>query len=168
MRRTPVLLSVVAMVLLGLVVAGRVGTLARAQEGTPPAGGFEIAPGVTAEGLAFAAGQETPALYRLTFASGVVYPIAPAPEISLVYSEAGMLTFTLDVPVTITRAGVTGSAGEAVAAGTEFMLHAGDYATFPAFVGGEARNDGPEAASVLVASIVPPGMATPVAGTPVS
>ncbi len=167
MRRMPVLLSLVAVVLLGLIAAG-MGPLARAQEGTPPAGGFEIAPGVIAEGLAFAEGQETPALYRLTFASGVVYPIAPAPEISLVYSEAGMLTFTLDAPVTITRAGATGSAGEAVAAGTEFMLHAGDYATFPALVGGVARNDGPEAASVLVASIIPPGMATPVAGTPVS
>ncbi|MDP9359343.1 MAG: hypothetical protein M3R02_29470 [Chloroflexota bacterium] len=167
MRRTPVLLSVVAVVLLGLVAAG-IGPLARAQEGTPPPGGFEIAPGVVAEGLAFAAGQETPALYRLTFAPGVVYPIAPAPEISLVYSEAGMLTLTLDAPVTITRAGATGSPGEAVAAGTGFMMHTGDYAVFPSLVGGEARNDGPEAATVLVASIIPPGMATPVAGTPAS
>ena len=84
MGRLPVLLSVVAVVLLGLVAAGWVGPVTVAQQGTPPPGGFEIAPGVTAEGLAFAAGQEAPSLYRLTFAPGVTYAVAPAPEISLV------------------------------------------------------------------------------------
>ncbi len=166
MCRTPVLLSVAAVLLLGLIAAARVGPLAGAQEGTPPPGGFEIAPGVTAEGLAFAAGQAAPALYRLTFAPGVTYAFDPAPEISLVYVAAGALAITLDAPVTVTRAGATAAPGEAVAAGTEFALAAGDYAVFPLLVDGEVRNDGQEAASVVVAGIVPSAMATPTAATP--
>ena len=165
MRRTPVLLSVAAVALLGLAGA-RVGPVGGAQEATPPAGGFEIAPGVTAEGLAFAAGQEAPSLYRLTFAPGVTYSFVPAPEIALVYGEVGSLTVTLDAPVTVTRAGATDTPGETVAAGTEFALGAGDYVVFPLLVGGEVRNDGQEAASVVVAAIVPSGMATPTAATP--
>jgi hypothetical protein len=164
MRRTVVLLPVVAVVLLGLVVAGRVGPAA-AQEGSPPAGGFEIAPGVTAEALAFAAGEENPALYRLTFAPGVVYEVEPAPEISIVYGESGSLIFSLDAPLTVARAGATDEPGEAVAAGASFTLDAGDYVALPPLVGGEVGNDGPEAASVVVANIVP-SPATPAAATP--
>ncbi len=166
MRRTRVLLPVSTVVLLFLVAAHRVGPTVDAQEGTPPAGGFEIAPGVTAEALAFAAGRETPALYRLTFAPGVTYRVEPTPAISLVYGEAGALTATLDAPITIVRAGAIATPGEAVAAGTEFTLAAGDYAVFPPLVGGEVRNDGREAATVTVADIVPEGMATPTAATP--
>ena len=165
MRRSRVLLPVAAVVLLFLV-AHRVGPTVDAQEGTPPAGGFEIAPGVTAEALAFAAEREAPPLYRLTFAPGVTYSFDPAPEISLVYVEAGALAITLDAPVTVTRAGATDAPGEAVAAGTEFTLRAGDYAAFPPLVDGEVRNAGQEAASVMVAGIVPSAMATPTAATP--
>ena len=128
MRRLPVLRSVV--VLVGLVAAGWVGATAVAQEGTPPPGGFEIAPGVTAEALAFAPGAEAPALYRLTFAPGVTYTIDPAPSISLIYGEVGSLTFTLDAPITLTRAGATDAPGEGVAAGDEFTLEMGDYTAF--------------------------------------
>jgi hypothetical protein len=166
MRRTPVLLLVAAVALIGLVAAARLGPETRAQEGTPPAGGFEISPGVTAEALAFAAGQEEPSLYRLTFAPGVTYAIAPSPEISLVYSEAGSLTITVDAPVTVTRAGATDAPGEPVAANAEFTLGAGDYTVFPPFAGGEVRNDGQEAASVEVAAIIPSEMGTPSAATP--
>ncbi len=166
MRARRAVLAIVAAVLLalgGLAWAGGGSSGTVAQEGSPPAGGFEIAPGVTAEALAFVEGQETPALYRLTFAPGVSYTIAPAPELSLVYGEAGALAFTLDAPVTITRAGAAASPGEAVAAGTEFTLGAGDYTVFPLLVGGEARNDGQEPASFVVASIIPPAAATPAA-----
>ncbi len=166
MRRTRALLPVAAVVLLFLVAAARVGPLAAAKEGTPPPDGFEIAPGVTAEALAFGPGREVPSLYRLTFAPGVVYRVEPAPAISLVYGEAGALTATLDAPITIVRAGATATPGEAVAAGTEFTLAAGDYAVFPPLVGGEVRNDGREAATVTVADIVPEGVATPTAATP--
>lgn len=163
MRRPIGLMSVAAVVLLGVATAGWTSG-ASAQEASPPPGGFEIAPGVTAEALAFVPGQEAPALYRLTFAPGVTYTIMPAPDISLVYQETGGLVFTLDAPVTITRAGAADKPGEAIAADAEFALNAGDYTTFPALVGGEARNDGEEPASAVVASIVPPeGMATPAA-----
>ncbi len=161
MRRRLSLTSVAAVVLLSLVTAGWSFGIS-AQEASPPPGGFEIAPGVTAEALAFVPGQEAPALYRLTFAPGVTYTIMPAPDISLVYQETGALAFTLDAPVTITRAGAADEPGEAIAADTGFTLNAGDYTTFPALVGGEACNDGEEPASAVVASIIPmEGMATP-------
>ena len=40
-------------------------------------------------------------------------------------------------------------------AGTEFTLNTGDSAVLPPHVEGEARNDGSEVASVLVANIGP-------------
>ncbi len=165
MRRTSILLLGVV-ILLGLLVAGRVGSMAVAQDATPPPGGFEIAPGVTAEGLAFAMGQEAPSLYRLTFAPGVIYRVEPAPDISLAYLETGALTLTLDAPVTITRAGSSDAPGEAVTASTEFTVEAGDYFVLPPLASGEVRNDGEVAASVMVAAIVPAGMGTLAAGTP--
>ncbi len=161
MRRTSFLLSVAVVALLGLLAAARLGPVSVAQEGTPPPGGFEIAPGVTAEALAFAAGQEEPSLYRLTFAPGVTYLVAPSPAINLVYGEAGALIFTLDAPVTVTRAGATDMPGEAVAADTAFTLAAGDYAVLPPLVSGEVRNEGQEPASAVAAAIVPSGAATP-------
>lgn len=159
MRQSPAVVWVIAAVLIGL--AG-IGSAAMAQDGTPSAGGFEIAPGVTAEALAFAAGQENPALYRLTFAPGVSYRVEPAPDFSLVYQESGVLTAILDAPVTIVRAGSAGATGEVIAAGTEYTLAAGDYAVLPPLIGGEVRNDGQEAASVQVATIVPSVEGTPV------
>lgn len=140
-----------------------------AQEGTPAAGPppFEIEPGVTAEALAFVAGQDAPSLYRLTFAPGVTYAIAPAPDLSLVYGETGSLQFTLNAPVTVTRAGASDTPSEPVAANTVFMLTAGDYTVLPPFVGGQVRNDGTEAVSVMVAAIMPLG-GMPTVATPVS
>ena len=160
MRRFRVLLLSVV-VLLGTIAFG-LGSAAGAQDATPPP--FEIAPGVTAEALAFVPGQEAPALYRVTFAPGVTYEIMPAPDISLIYQETGALTFTLDAPVTVTRAGATDEPGEAIEADTEFTLETGDYMTFPPLGAGEARNDSEEDVSVVVASILPAdGMATPAA-----
>ncbi len=96
----------------------------------------------------------------------MTYAFDPAPEISLGYVEVGALAITLDAPVTVTRAGAATAPGEAVAAGTEFTLAAGDYVVLPLLVDGEVRNDGQEAASVVVAAIIPSGMATPTAATP--
>ncbi len=155
LRRLPIVV-----VLLGIIAFG-VASVASAQNATPPP--FEIAPGVTAEALAFAPGEEAPALYRVTFAPGVTYAITPASEISLIYQETGALTFTLDAPVTVTRAGATDAPGEAMEADTEFTLEEGDYMAFPPLGAGEARNDSEEEVSVVVASILPgEGMATPV------
>jgi hypothetical protein len=45
---------------------------------------------------------------------------------------------------------------EEVAANTEFQLEAGDSVLIPANVGGEARNDGDQPVSLLVANVGPP------------
>ena len=139
-------------------------SISHAQEATPPPTGFEIAPGVTAEALAFVPGQEAPSLYQLTFAPGTIYAFEPSPEISLVYVVAGAVTMTLDAPVTVTRATNPGEVGEVVGAGTAFPFNLGDYTVLPAMVDGEVRNDGSEPATVLVSAIIPPAsteMATP-------
>jgi hypothetical protein len=141
-------------------------SIAHAQEATPPPGGFEIAPGVTAEALAFVPGQEAPSLYQLTFAPGTTYAFEPSPEISLVYVVAGAVTITLDAPVTVTRATHPGEVGEVVGAGTAFPFNLGDYTVLPAMVDGEVRNEGAEPATLLVSAIVPPAstdLATPAA-----
>jgi hypothetical protein len=135
-------------ILLGCLTVGSVAT---AQEGSPPPGGFEIAPGVTAEALAFAPGSQVPSLYRLTFAPGVTYQAQSAPEISLGYLESGTLSLTVDAPVTVTRT----DAAEIIPAGTDFTLSAGEYLVLPLLASGEVRNEGTEAASLLVASITP-------------
>jgi quercetin dioxygenase-like cupin family protein len=131
----------------------------QAQEATPPPGGFEIAPGVTAEALAFVPGQEAPSLYQLTFTPGTTYAFEPSPEISLVYVVAGGVTITLDAPVTVMRATQPGAVGDVVDAGTAFTFHVGDYTVFPAMVDGEVHNDGSEPATLLVSAIVPPAPA---------
>ena len=154
-----------------LLVLSLLGKSVSAQGDGPPPGGFEIAPGVMAEALAFVEGREEPVHYRLTFAPGTIYEVLPAPTISLGYLEAGALSMTLDTPVTITRAGTMDEPGEAIAAGDEFTLSTGDYLVLPPMVAGEIRNDGEEPAVVVVADIAPatggmPGGATPDAGTP--
>ena len=139
-------------------------SVSHAQEATPPPAGFEIAPGVTAEALAFVPGQEAPSLYQLTFTPGTTYAFEPSPEISLVYVTAGMVTITLDAPVTVTRAALPGEVGDVVDAGTAFPFSLGDYTVLPAMVVGEVRNDGTEPATLLVSSIIPPAttdLATP-------
>jgi hypothetical protein len=165
MRRFHVLLSIVAVVLLGILAFGpTLGT--RAQQGTPPAEGMEFAPGVLAYALAFAEGQEEPSLYRVTFAPGAVLTGGETdPSITLISMEAGAVTVTIDAPVAITRGGGATSP-EIVEAGTAFTAESGDYFVIPPLVAGEYRNDGQEEASAVVAAIIPAGMATPAAGTP--
>jgi hypothetical protein len=154
MKRLSTVLSV-AVLLAGLAATGWLTGHVHAQEASPSAGGFEIAPGVTAEGIAFIPGEEVPTLYRLTFDPGVTYTFVPSPEISLVYGETGAIVATLSAPVTVFHAVDTGQPGEAVAAGSEFRLDVGDYVVFPPLVEGSVTNAGKESASVLVAAIVP-------------
>ncbi len=164
MRRVMFPVSVVAVLLFIMVAVGGQGPGAVAQDGTPPPGGFEIAPGVTAEILPTS--EDPPSLYRLHFAPDVTYPIGASPSLEIVYIESGALTFRVEAPVTVGQVGVTGAPGENVDTGTEFTVVAGDYFVLPPFVGGEVRNDGQETATVSVAGILPDAMATPTAGTP--
>src|SRR5688500_3741974 len=116
MRRFTVSLSLALVVLLG-VVAGGMST--RAQDATPAAESFEFAPGIMGYPLAYAEGQDIPALYRVTFAPGTVLAGGPVdPTIGLVLIEAGTVHATVAAPVAITPGGGAGTP-EIVATGTE-------------------------------------------------
>jgi len=185
MRRRSVLLSVVAVVLLALVAAGRLPGAA-AQDATPPAGEFlDLPEGVAFELLGLGVAEELPAapadfvLVRFTLDPGASFPIEEAdPSVALVYVEAGAFTVRVEAPMTIIRAAFIAAIAtpgaveegavpppEEVAAGVEFTLAAGDSAVFPPNVAGEARNDGAEPAVALLAFVGPPedGEATPAA-----
>ncbi len=182
MRRFSVLLSALAVVLVGLLAAGRAADTA-AQEGTPAAEEDELPEGVTFEALAVGLAEALPpgptglALFRARLDPGAQIDLDPDPAYFLVAVQSGALTFRVDAPVVVTRAlaggaaegeDPEGAAGEEVAAGTEFTLEEGDAALFapnPEGDPGEARNDGQERAVALVVSAGPAedGMAT---GTP--
>lgn len=184
MRRVPVLVSVLAVVLLGGFAVGRLSVATAAQEGTPPA--EEFAPeGVAFEPLGFGTAEELPTapadlvLLRVTFDPEAGFPIEEDdPTVALVYVESGALTIQVEAPLQVTRAatieafatpGAVEEGGipepEEVEAGTEVTLEAGDSVVIPPNVGGEVRNDGEEPAVVLAALVAPleEGGATPAA-----
>lgn len=166
MPRAVGLVSVIALLVFAFVAGSGLVPGAGAQDATPPPGGFEIAPGVTAEILPTS--EDPPSLYRLQFAPGVTYEIVPSPALEVAYLEAGALTLRLDAPVTVGSLGATDAAGENIAADTEFTFSEGDYFVLPPSVGGELRNDGSEPAVISVAGLVPEGMMMPSEGTPTS
>ena len=181
MRRTSVVVSLLAVVLLGLAVGLGLAGGAIAQEGTPPAEEeFELPEGVSFEALGFGTVEELPVppaelgLFRFGLEPGVRFPLDPGPEVTLAYVEAGVLTVTMEGPMTVLRAAGPGTPfpmqAETFAAGETFELAVGDSAIFPAGVAGEVRNEGNEAATVLTAEVLPaegpagtPGAATPAA-----
>ena len=175
MRRVPVLVPLLAILLAGAVLGGRWSFGTAAQEGTPPPEEeFELPEGVTFEALGFGTAEELPpapadlSLFRFGFEPGAGFELDPASTLALVYVEAGALTVAVDGPMTVLRAAAEGAPfpteTEAFAAGEEFTLEAGDSAIFPAGVAGEVRNEGDEPARVLVADIGPvEGEATPAA-----
>ena len=178
MRRFSPLVALLAVALLGPLVA--------AQEGTPASEEFAIE-GVTFEPLAVSAGVTLPSpsdlvLVRIGLEPGAALPSDPDdPSLAMVLVEAGELTVDLDAPFTVTRAGAfapvlaTAEAGgafvapeETVAAGEAVTLRAGDVAFFPPNVGGVISNDGEERAVGLAFIVEPPesGGAVPTEGTP--
>ena len=146
MRRT------LAVVFAMLLVAVPGSTLAQsAAPSGPPS--FEIAPGVTAEALAFLPGQDQPVAFRFRFQPGSEVDLDATPEASLVTIETGTLTLTTDVDLTILSAATPDDPGRTVAAGSEATLQQGDYFLVPVNVGGHASNPGDVEASMLVASL---------------
>jgi hypothetical protein len=106
---------------------------------------------------------------RLIMEPGGSFPLDPEdPAVALVSVEAGAVTFAVDAPITVLHPAADGEPGpedfEQFAAGEEFTMEQGDSAIFPPRVPGEARNDGEEEASLLIANIAPiaPDEATPV------
>ena len=184
MRRLSVVLSVIAVFLLG-GLALHAQPVALAQEATP--GAEEFAPeGVTFEPLAGATELALPStgelfLARVTIEPGAGFPIDPGdPSYALVFIERGELTIRVDGPHTVTRAGALSAAiGEEEAGGTfapemetvpanqDVTIGVGDSVLFSPNVGGEVRNDGQEPVVALGAIVGPPPVeATPTAGTP--
>ena len=97
-------------------------------------------------------------LGRISLAPGASIPFDPTdPSAILVYMATGELTFRVDVPMSVARAG--GGAGtptppEEIAADTEFTLRDGDSALFPGTMAGEVRNAGTDAATAWIVDIV--------------
>ena len=162
MRRLAVLVSVIAVALVGLVALGS-RSIAIAQDATPAAG--MAAEGITFEPVAFAVGVAAPDpadlfVVRLGLDPGATLPIeASDPTAGMLVVEAGTFTVRVEGPVTVTRGaglqaalataeatGDLGAVNETVAAGQEVTLAAGDAAYIPGSVAGEIRNDGQERA----------------------
>ena len=183
MRRLAVLVSVIALVLLGLVLTDRAHTTT-AQDATPPSD--EEFAGVSFAPIAFGTTTELPAapadliLIRVTLEPGAVLPgSVEDPEAVLISVESGTLTLRAEEPVTVFRAATIAAFAtpfaieqvppEEVAAGTEFTLSQGDSFLYPPNVAGELRNDGTEPVVALVALVAPAETdedGTPAAGTP--
>ena len=135
---------------------------AQAQDATPPAA--EATPtGATFRPLAAGSVEVlSPSianlvLGRLSLDAGSSIPFDPEdPSAILVFVSSGEMTFQVDVPMTVARAGAEGTPTppEEVTADTEFTLREGDSAIFPGSMTGEVRNDGAEDASALVVDVV--------------
>ena len=173
MRRFAVLVSVVAVMLLGvLTLHGQ--SVAVAQDATPSA--EEMMPeGLTFEPIGFAQGVALPSSADLTaarigFDPGAGFPLeASDPEGAFVVVESGALTVRVEeMAWTISRGAALGammatpdmmgdpsSAMEEVAMGAEATLEAGDTAYIPGGVSGEVRNNGQVRAEGLVFLVSP-------------
>ena len=173
MRRIPVVLSVVVVMLLG-IAALRAYPHAVAQEASPAAEEF-MPEGTTFVPIGFAPGVALPSpadlvAARASFEPGAGFPFAASdPEGAFVVIESGTLTVRVEeMAWTITHGAALGAmmaspqaAGdltgvmEEVAMGEEATLAAGDSAYIPGGVNGEVRNDGQERADALVFLVAP-------------
>jgi hypothetical protein len=177
MSRMTISITTLLVVLLALVSFLRATSLnAVAEEGTPtvteePAGGLRFEP------LAFGMAEALPiapakfSLLRATMDPGVILPIeAEDPSVSLIYIEAGALTFKVAAPIVVMR-GAAGNANggldpEEVGPGVDVVVEAGDSVLLPENVSGEIRNDSTVSAVALAALVEP--MPVENAGSPAS
>ena len=174
MRRLPVLLSVVVVVLHGSL-ALTVQPIAVAQEATPAAD--EMGEGLSFTLLGLLPGVSLPSaadlqVARAEFAPGAGFPFdASDPTGALVIVESGTLTVRVeDQTWTISRGAALqkamgaaqgapdlASALEEVTMGEDAILEAGDVAYIPGNLTGEVRNTGQEPTSVLLVLAGPEG-----------
>ena len=170
MRRFSLLLSVVAVALLGLVGTGGLHTTA--QEATPAAAPnfivgqlapigepFELIPGIDVEFLnqteATAAPGQTLVLYRVIVREGEV-PWHRHPGTTLLTVESGTFSSVLQTGTAwVTR---PGAAPEQITEpGTEIVLEPSEGLSYSADVVHNARAAGDEPASVVLASLLETG-----------
>ena len=159
MHRVTALVSVAAVVLLGLVLAGRPAAPSAAQEASPAASPAAGPVGVTSALLgggqpAVAPGHEL-TLRRVTIAPGGGIPAHTHPGALVIYLESGTWGYTaLGGTARLTRAAVAGtpSPAEDLPIGTEVILQAGDvlYVEEPADA---IRNAGDEPVVLLIAGL---------------
>jgi quercetin dioxygenase-like cupin family protein len=173
MRRFGLLISVVAMLLLGML-ALRAQPVAIAQEGTPSA---EEMAGETFMPLGFAEGVSLPSpadmiVSRFSLEPGAGFPLeASDPTGGMVVVESGAFTVRVEeMAWTISRGEALSAAMESgedadfaaameeAAMGEEAVLETGDVAWIPGSVSGEIRNDGQESAEGIVFLVGPAGM----------
>jgi hypothetical protein len=161
--------SLVAVVVLGLAVGLGVYPGVVAQEATPVITQGEMGEGITYEQIDFGTVNVLPPapatinFYRVRLDPGVSVPIgAEDPGLGPQLVESGTLTvrnFTEDIVVH--RAG---GGEETVTAGAEATLETGDRFVWEPYVGGEVANDGDEPVVLLTVNIYPVDAATPEAG----
>jgi quercetin dioxygenase-like cupin family protein len=173
MRRIPILITVIAVTLLGLVGLGAQSHVV-AQESTPAVEGMP--PGIGFEDLAFVTGIDVPSpadlsVSRITLEPGAGFPLEESdPTGGMLVVESGTFTVTASAEMSVSRgaaldsAMATAMAGgayapelETVAVGEEATLEAGDAAWVPGGISGEIRNDGSETAVGLAFLISPKG-----------
>jgi hypothetical protein len=170
MRRCPVFLSVLFVVLLG-VVGLSAQQRATAQEATPA---METMQGVTFMPVAFAFGVAAPNpadlfLARITLDPGSKLPLEKSdPSGGILLVESGQFTVQAEAELSVTRgagleatiataeaSGNYGSLTERVAAGEQATLGPNDAAYIPGSISGEIHNDGAEPAVGLAFIIAP-------------
>ena len=183
MRRFAVLVSVLAVMLLGMR-ALHAQPVAMAQDATPSSD-MQEPEGVTFEPIALAPGVTLPSpadiiATRFHIEPGASLPLeASDPTGAMLIVESGALTIRLDTPWAIARSGslnaaigtaeATGtftSSDEQIASGDEATLNTGDAAYIPGSISGEIRNDGSEPAVGLVLLLAPSQGMTSATPTP--
>lgn len=137
---------------LGIALSLSTGGIVGAQEDRPT-DTIELAPGVTAEGLAFGPGRSEPALYRLVVGPATTHQLIADPSLVLATVERGTIAATFDRPVSVSTTTDGSTPAESVDAGQAIQVDAGGYLVVPALAAGELRNEGSTPASILVASI---------------
>jgi hypothetical protein len=156
--RSFVLLVVVLMLLgsLGPAAAQDATPASEQAAGTPEPAKFRAVAAGLIEVLAPSTANVV--LGRFILEPGASIPFDPTdPSAILVYMQAGELTFRVDVPMSVARAGGRGGTPtppEEIAADTEFTLREGDSALFPGTMAGEVRNAGTDAATAWIVDIV--------------
>jgi quercetin dioxygenase-like cupin family protein len=172
MRRFHVLLSIVAVVLLGML-ALHAQPVVVAQEATPSSD-MQEPEGVTFEPLAIASGVTLPSpadliAVRVTIDPGAILPgEASDPTSNMLIVESGILTIRIDAPWAIARSGslhaaiataeATGTftpSDDQIASDESAIMEPGDVAYLPGSVSGEIRNYGAEPAVALVVLVGP-------------
>ena len=155
MRRVPILLSVVAVVLLGALAASRAANTT-AQDATPaPPAAVGVKTDVLGSGQPDAAPGQALSGRRNTFAPGGFVPPHMHPGALVLHVESGELTYAvIEGTVRVQRAATAGTPGptEDVGPGRETVLRAGDW-LFEQGVVHSARNDTSGPTVVLVMAL---------------